>query len=90
MAVLLAIYSNDTAVVWKLVRVTWHVHSTPDDDIHRVILRHFKISTFSDSTMKVPYYVWLLILSTVIIQEYMFTVQLQTNAGVWQNMDLSQ
>ena len=45
MTVLLAIYSTDTAVVWKLVRFTWHVHSTPDEDIQlRVILRHFQIS----------------------------------------------
>ena len=33
MAALLAIYRTDTAVVWKLVRFTWHGHLTPDDDI---------------------------------------------------------
>ena len=29
-------------------------------------------------------------LSTIIIYEYMFTVQSQTNEGVWQTKDLSQ
>ena len=42
MTVLLAIYSTNTAVVWKLVRLTWHDYLTPDDDIQlRVILRRF-------------------------------------------------
>ena len=36
------IYTTDMAVAWKLVRSTWHVHSTPDDNIQlRVILRRF-------------------------------------------------
>ena len=36
--------------------------------------------------MNVPYYVCLLILPTIIIYEHMFTVQSQTNTGVWENV----
>ena len=76
-------YSTDTAVVWKLVRFTWHVHSTPDDDIELRGIFNFKYFT-----VKVPYYVWLLMLSTIIIYKYMFTAQSQTNLSVWQNVYL--
>ena len=70
----MASYSTDAAVVWKLVRFTWHVHSTPDDDIELRVIFNFKYFT-----VKVPYYVWLLMVSTA---------QSQTNLSVWQNVDL--